>query len=107
MDYYSGCALDGSGDVACWGDDALTDDVPDGGKYGPFVAVGSSIRGGCVIDSSARLLCWGSSYLTSEPSGSYEALVLAPDSYTQACAIDTSGGLSCWGYSGNVISDAP
>ena len=107
MDYYSGCALDGSGDVTCWGDDELIDDVPDGGKYGPFVAVGSSIRGGCVIDSSARLLCWASSYLSSEPSGSYEALVLAPYSYTQACAIDTSGGLSCWGYSGNVISDAP
>ncbi len=29
MDYYSGCALDGSGDVTCWGDDELIDDVPD------------------------------------------------------------------------------
>lgn len=119
--FYHTCGLAQSGQVFCWGSDAIGAGPNTQESQIPvpveseerFGAISSAAEGSCAISSAGQPFCWGynaGSMLGS--SGSYLAEptpIELPDDvvmktvslgYLHACAIDTTGAAWCWGTGG-------
>lgn len=94
------CALEGDGQIVCWGDNSKGQATPPEGR---FVAVSSSSSRSCAVDVEGGIACWGSfasggispsGEEASPPAGQF-ADVSAGERYS--CALDFDAQVHCWG----------
>ena len=97
------CALLGSGEVVCWGDNAHGQtDVPPG-RY-------RSLDAGqwqtCALTEAARVVCWGQDFngQADAPRGRFRSVSAG---LAHTCAVRVSGGALCWGANVSGQLDAP
>jgi len=117
--YAYSCALLGSGEIWCWGDnaqgqlgrgDTAPHDAPAAAGTGRWRTVAAGYEHACAIDTGSQLLCWGRNFEGQLGLGAMAPLnVLTPTAvpgllftdvdtgFVHTCAIDRSGVLSCWG----------
>jgi hypothetical protein len=102
-----GCAVDGAGSVACWGDD--THGQVSNARSAPMSKIAVGAGHVCGIKSAdRRLVCWGlNNFDQADPPGGEFRDVFARG--TTSCAIRaTDGKTVCWGSTGDyVMSGAP
>ena len=87
------CALQASGGIACWGDNARGQtDVP-AGRY-------RSLSAGewhtCGLTYASRVVCWGDNFSgqTDAPRGRFRSVSAG---LAHTCAVARLGGVVCWG----------
>ena len=104
---YHSCALAGSGDVTCWGDNTFGQtNVPSGVSFSNISAGVSHTCGG----TGGELLCWGASsqgQMMYPTSGTFTKVSTFDD---HSCALDDAGAIHCWGrdlFGYGTLSDAP
>ncbi len=92
------CALnETTGEIACWGSDAVDAAVP---PSGTFKALDTEDDHSCGITTDDQLLCWGSDSSNPEgPQDGYVDVALADNSTCAIRADDAS--VDCWGSSQN------
>lgn len=105
-----GCALQASGDVACWqinGNIAnyWHADLPD--APGPYVQIVASFYNSCGLRADGSVNCWGRDrydfHMEDRP-GPYVQLSLK---YLHVCGLRPDGRAECWGDNSAGQSDAP
>jgi hypothetical protein len=107
--YHVACALEPSGELLCWGDEAESDDLDVPG--GLFQAVDAGF-GACAIDLAGYPACWGGELYLGEELGAHDTpavpLQAISTGDTYGCGIELDGGLICWGDDDDgMVSDAP
>jgi len=91
------CAIDTTGDLACWGNDSYGQATVPGG-LGEVVQVAAGHAHTCVLNSAGSLTCWGQDDFgqVTVPGSLSNVVQIEANSY-RTCAVDSAGGLTCWG----------
>ena len=88
MDDRAGCALDGSGEIHCWGADNADRLLSPAGSFRTI----SVRRGGCALAEDGAARCWGRGQI--ESVGPYSEVGAG---FSFGCGLRTSdGGVECW-----------
>ena len=90
---YFACALDGDGEISCWGDNKNGETDSPSGRFTQVEAGGEHA---CAIRSDGWIVCWGENRFgeTDPPSGEFAELSTG---WFHSCAIRVDGTTNCWG----------
>lgn len=100
---YHVCALNGEGEIACWGDVESGRLTPPAGS---FTEVATGLAHTCALDHNGAITCWGDNFdgRAEPPAGTFVELE-AGDQFS--CALDARGGITCWGNNDSGRATAP
>jgi alpha-tubulin suppressor-like RCC1 family protein len=119
---YGGCAVQGGGDLLCWGENYLEGEVGDGtnvdrktptqvsGLSSGVTAIAPNSYHTCAVTSGGALLCWGLNILgevgdgtttnrftPTQVTGLTSGVATFAGGGDHTCALTTGGGVLCWG----------
>lgn len=87
---HSACALDGTGEVGCWGGLLVEAELPEA----PITSISVGVWDACGIAENGALHCWGTDLLP--PPGAFSRVSLGSVSVF-GCALDDRSRAACWG----------